>query len=110
LENNIVTWRLKAGIVKSEKTAIARQRRVETRFRRNEYAGINQRVTQRLIQVLMATANNKGMNCCTRCFISGRREVSSGRHTESRYRVREAVSLGHEAVMERSCEDSAVKC
>jgi hypothetical protein len=29
----IVTWRLKAGIVKSEKTAFARQRLAETRFR-----------------------------------------------------------------------------
>jgi hypothetical protein len=31
--DHIVTWRLKAGIVKSEKTAIASQRFVETRFR-----------------------------------------------------------------------------
>jgi hypothetical protein len=32
-DDDIVTWRLKAGIVKSEKTAIGRQRPVETRFR-----------------------------------------------------------------------------
>jgi hypothetical protein len=30
---NIVAWHLKAGVVKSEKTAIVRQRLVETRFR-----------------------------------------------------------------------------
>jgi hypothetical protein len=35
-------------MVESEKTAINRQRLVETRFRSNEYAGINQRVTQTL--------------------------------------------------------------
>jgi hypothetical protein len=34
-------------MVESEKTAIARQRQFETRFRSNEYAGIDQRVTQR---------------------------------------------------------------
>jgi hypothetical protein len=74
--------------VKSEKTVIARQRRVETRFRNNEYAGMNQRVTQRLIRILKQTANNKEMNCCTWYSISGRREASSGRDTESRDRVR----------------------
>jgi hypothetical protein len=36
LQYNIVTCRLKAGIVKSEKTAIARQQLVETHFRDNE--------------------------------------------------------------------------
>jgi hypothetical protein len=35
-------------MVESEKTAIARKRLVEICFRNNEYAGINQRVTQRL--------------------------------------------------------------
>jgi hypothetical protein len=70
------------------KTVIARQRRVETHFRSNEYSGINQRVTQRLVHVLMETANNKEMNCCAWCSISGRREASSGRDTESRDRVR----------------------
>jgi hypothetical protein len=70
LESN-VTWRLKAGVVKWDKTAVARQRRVETLFCGNEYAGINQRVTQRLTHVFMATANNKGINCCTWCSFSG---------------------------------------
>jgi hypothetical protein len=36
----ILTWCLKAGMVQSEKTVIAMQRLVETRFRSNEYAGI----------------------------------------------------------------------
>jgi hypothetical protein len=35
---------MEAGIVKSEKTAIARQWFIETRFRSIEYAGIIQRV------------------------------------------------------------------
>jgi hypothetical protein len=39
-----------AGIVKSEKTVIVRQRLVETWFHSNEYAGINQHITQRLTQ------------------------------------------------------------
>jgi hypothetical protein len=105
-----VTRRLKAGIVKSEKTAIARQRQVETRFRSNEYAGINVRVTQRVTNIITETAINKGMNTYTWCSISSPLEASSDRGTESGIRVREAVSQGHEAVMERSCEDSAVRC
>jgi hypothetical protein len=71
--------------VKSEKTAIARQRLVEKRFRSIEYAGIDQRVAQIWTHVLMATANNKGMNCFTWRSVSGPREASSGRDTESRY-------------------------
>jgi hypothetical protein len=35
-------------MVESEKTAIAKQQLVETRFRSNKYPGINQRVAQRL--------------------------------------------------------------
>jgi hypothetical protein len=78
----IVTWRLKADIVKSERTAIARQRLVETRFRSNEYSVIDRRVAQRLKHVFMATASNKGMNCCTWCSISGPCEAISGRNRE----------------------------
>jgi hypothetical protein len=44
-----VTWRLKAEIVKSEKTAIARQRLVEKHLRHNGESK----------HVFMATANNK---------------------------------------------------
>jgi hypothetical protein len=62
--------------VKSEKTVIARQRLVETFFR---YDG-------ELKHVFMATTNNKGMNCCTRCSTSGPLEASSGRDIESRDR------------------------
>jgi hypothetical protein len=63
--NNTVTWRLKAGVVKSGKTVIARQRLVETCFRSNKYVGIYQRVAQIFTHGFMETANNKGMNCCT---------------------------------------------
>jgi hypothetical protein len=85
VRDGIVTWRLKAGIVESEKTVIARQRRDKTLFRGIEYAGINQRVTQRVTRVFMATANNKG--------ISSPREATSGRDTESRDRIREVYRL-----------------
>jgi hypothetical protein len=43
----IVTWFAKDGMVESEKTAFDRQRRVPTRFRSNEYSGIDQCVTYR---------------------------------------------------------------
>jgi hypothetical protein len=54
---------MKAGMMESENMAIARQRLVETRFRSNEYAGINQRVTQRLIIFL-------GNGCLKRILMS----------------------------------------
>jgi hypothetical protein len=60
--------------VKSEKTAVATQRLVETRFRYNG----------ELKHVFMAKANNKGMNCYTWCSVSGPVEASSGRDTEPR--------------------------
>jgi hypothetical protein len=74
-----VTWCLKDGIVKSEKTVIARQRLVETCLR---YNGESK-------HVFMTTANNKGMNCCTWCSISDPREGNSEETTESRDRIHE---------------------
>jgi hypothetical protein len=65
--------------VKSEKTAIASQRLVERRF---PYSG-------KLKQVLMATANNKGMNFFTWYSVSGPCEASLGETTESRDKFQE---------------------
>jgi hypothetical protein len=79
--------------VKLDKAAIVKQRRVEIRFFSNKYAGINQSFTQRLIHVLMATANNKGMNYCAWCSLSGPREAISGPDAESRDRVIDTVIL-----------------
>jgi hypothetical protein len=47
-QRHILTWRLKAEMVELEKTAIVEQRLVETRFRSNKYAGINQSFPQGL--------------------------------------------------------------
>jgi hypothetical protein len=65
----------------------------ETRFRNNEYAGINERVTQRLTHVFMVTANNRGMNYCTWCSISDPHKASSGRDTESGDRIQTLQAL-----------------
>jgi hypothetical protein len=78
------------------KTVIAKQRLVQTRFRDDQLEEsvdkqrlskhISFRYKGELKQVFMVTANNKGMNCCTWCSVSGPLEASSGRDTESRER------------------------
>jgi hypothetical protein len=54
---NIVTWRLKAGMVESEKTAIARQRLVESRPRSNELSW--QWIWDKAISMLTTSAKAK---------------------------------------------------
>jgi hypothetical protein len=57
--HNTVTWRLEAGIVKSEKTTIAKQRLVETRFRDNqlEQSVDKKRLSKHYVSVTTASWN-----------------------------------------------------